>query len=209
RAARFPFIGPALAATAGLLALGGEVVWTRVLRTIVQGTTQAFAAMLVSFLVGIALGSLLAERVGRGKKALFVFGLAQLAAAALTAAAMAFTPQIPRVLVLLHGEATVVPHEAWVILLVSLLLLFPLALALGTSIPLLFRIEGEHDAENAGRHAGRVLAANTLGGLVGALFVGFVAVPASWGGMERTLMAIVGLHALIAAVALRASSPPR
>lgn len=204
---RFPLVGPLLAATAGLLSLGGEVLWTRVLRTIVQGTTQAFAAMLVSFLLGIGLGSLLAERMGRGRKALMVFGLAQLAAATLTAAAMALTPQIPRVLVLLHGEPSVVPHEAWVVLVVSLLLLFPLALALGTSVPLLFRIEGEDDAKNAGRHAGRVLAANTFGGLTGALFVGFVAIPAPWGGMERTLITIVGLHALIATIALRASSP--
>lgn len=198
----FPLIAPLLAASAGALALGAEIIWTRILRTIVQGTTQAFAAMLVSFLLGIAIGSVFAERFGRGRRALFVFGVAQAAAAILTALAIYFTPEIPRLLVLIHGEPSVVPHQAWVILLVSFLLLFPLALALGTSIPLLFRIEGELDDANAGRHAGRVLAANTLGGLFGALFVGFIAIPASWGGIENTLITIIGLHLLLATIAL-------
>ena len=52
-----------LAAGAGSASLAGEVLWTRVLRTIVQGTTQAFAAMLVNYLLGIGLGALLAEGV--------------------------------------------------------------------------------------------------------------------------------------------------
>lgn len=198
----FPLIAPLLAASAGALALSAEILWTRILRTIVQGTTQAFAAMLVSFLLGIALGSLLAERFGRGRRALFVFGIAQVLAALLTAIAIYFTPEIPRLLVLIHGEPSVVPHQAWVILLASFILLFPLALALGTSIPLLFRIEGELDDANAGRHAGRVLAANTMGGLFGALFVGFIAIPAPWGGIENSLITIIGLHLLLATIAL-------
>jgi spermidine synthase len=71
RAAEEPSTGdyagrPALAGflvlLGGFVSLASEVLWTRVLGLIVHGTTQAFAAMLATFLGGIAIGSALAAR---------------------------------------------------------------------------------------------------------------------------------------------------
>src|SRR5690606_29480771 len=115
-------------------------------------------------LLGITLGSLLAQRLSGGGHPLAKLGVSQLAAATLTLVGIALSPQLVRVLVLLHGEATVVPHEPWVLLTVSALLLLPLGIALGTSVPLLFECAGG-DRGSAGAMAGRILAANTLGGL--------------------------------------------
>ena len=213
-----------LAAGAGFASLAGEVLWTRVLRMVVQGTTQAFAAMLVNFLVGIALGSLVADRLARRFDARWLFALSQLLLAGLTLGSIWTATQIPRLTMLIHGSTLVVPHEWTTLLAVSSALLFPLALTLGTSIPLAWRIAGGHGGE-AADHGGKILAANTLGGLVGSLAAGFVLVAALQGevsaedraigigfvegtsGTERALMVIALVHGTLAiAAALLATS---
>ena len=197
------FVAATLAGGAGLASLASEVLWTRVLRTIVQGTTQAFAAMLVNYLLGIGVGALLADRLVRGGRSpLRVFGVCQLLLAMLVGFAIAAVPQLPRLIVMLHGTPVTIPHEVSVLMIVSSLLLLPLALVLGTSIPLAWQMVRD-DSAHAARHAGRVLAFNTLGGLIGSLLAGFVLVPAV--GVERALYGVIGLHALLASVALALS----
>lgn len=196
-----------LAATAGLAALASEVLWTRVLRSVVQGTTHAFAAMLVNYLAGIALGSLLADRIMRkGVNPIRAFAMSQLLLAGLTGLAMAVAPHLPRIVGLLQENPDLVPEHAWVVLVTSSLLLFPLALTLGTSIPFAWRIAGD-DLEDAPKNAGRVLAANTIGGLVGSLLAGFFLVPVM--GIEAALLAVICVHLVASSVAYRASAGVR
>ena len=186
-----------LAAIAGFAALASEVLWTRVLRTIVQGTTPAFASMLTVYLFGIAVGSFAVDRlVRRGRSPLRVFAWAQTLLGLLTLLAMALTPHLPRFMALLRGDATLEPHRVWVVLVLAVVLLLPLALAIGTAIPLAWRIARVPPA-HAATHAGRVLATNTLGGLVGSLCAGFLMVPAF--GVEVSILAIAGIHLATAA----------
>ena len=207
-----------LAAGAGFASLAGEVLWTRVLRMVVQGTTQAFAAMLVNFLTGIALGSLIADRLARRYDARWLFVLSQLLLAGLTLGSIWTATQLPRLTMLIHGSTLVVPHEWSTLLSVSAVLLFPIALTLGASIPLAWRIAGGHGGE-AAEHGGKILAANTLGGLFGSLVAGFVLVSALQGsvseadrelgigfvegssGTERALVFIALIHGLLAIAA--------
>lgn len=207
-----------LAAGAGFASLAGEVLWTRVLRMVVQGTTQAFAAMLVNFLLGIALGSLIANWLARRYDARWLFAGTQLLLSALTLGSIWTATQIPRLVMLIHESTLVVPHEWSVLLGASAVLLFPIALTLGTSIPLAWRIAGGHGGE-AADHGGTVLAANTIGGLVGSLVAGFVLVPLlqvepseemvalgqgfleGTSGVERALVVVAAIHALMAAAA--------
>ncbi len=207
-----------VAFVAGLASLASEVLWTRVLRLVVQGTTQAFAAMLVNFLVGIALGSLIAERLMRkpGRDPAKLFAVTQLLLAVLTVVAIFVGSQLPRLSVLVQGSAEIVPHQAWVILVLSSFLLLPLALVLGTSVPLAWRIAGG-GANEAADHGGRVLAANTLGGLFGSLCAGFVLIPGyaallkdtspselRVSALELSLMTVMFVHLLAATIGLRA-----
>ncbi|MEM1417558.1 MAG: hypothetical protein AAGH15_21860, partial [Myxococcota bacterium] len=186
--------------------LAGEVLWTRVLRMVVHGTTQAFAAMLVNFLLGIALGSLLADRLARRRNPAFVFGVVQLALVFLTALTTVLAANTPRFVVLLHADYFTVPHDAWVILALAAIVLFPLALALGTSIPLAWHLAGG-GADDAAATSGRILAANTLGGLVGSLAAGFVLVPLI--GVEASVLVVMVVHGAAAALALRAAADGR
>src|SRR5512138_1955989 len=69
-------------AGSGIASLSLEVVWTRMLILVVGTSTYAFATMLSTFLVGIALGSLLARAfVDRLRDPRRVFGWVQLAIA--------------------------------------------------------------------------------------------------------------------------------
>lgn len=198
-----PRLAMRLAAAAGFTALAGEVLWTRVLRIILQGTTQAFAAMLVNYLAGIAIGSLAAERIARrAAHPLRAFAVAQIAVAFASVMAMLMTPQLPRLIGILRGTAELSPHEPWIILAVSAVLLFPVALVVGASIPLAWRVAGG-GGRHAADHSGKVLAANTLGGLVGSLAAGFLLVPTF--GVELAILIVLIVNLAIAGVALRAS----
>jgi spermidine synthase len=189
--------------TAGAAALGSEVVWTRVLRIVVHGTTPAFAAMLVNYLLGIAVGALVARALARRFHPANILGVSQTLLVALTALAMALVPYVPRMIPVLAGEADTVPHETWIIGAVSGALLFPLAIVLGTGLPATWSmIERRSDA---GRGAALLLAANTVGGLVGSLATGFVIVPLV--GTEATLLGLAMLNAVVAALALRHAAP--
>jgi spermidine synthase len=198
RPRRSPALFLGLAAATGTAALAGEVLWTRVLRIIVQGTTQAFAAMLVAFLSGLVLGGAVAARALRTvspAKALFA---AQLLAGTFVAGSIAAVPQLTRLVPLVVGERRLVPHEPWSLLLVSFALLLPLATCLGASLPILFRMAESGDA---GSRTGGLLGANTLGGLVGSLAAGFVLVPMTpHGGVRNTLFCVSLLHMAIALV---------
>lgn len=196
-----PRLAMTLAMTAGFASLAGEVLWTRVLRLVVQGTTQAFAAMLVNFLFGIALGSLIADRLARRFEARVLFGITQALLGVLTVGAIVVASHIPQIVMLIQGEIIVVPHHAWVIMVASAVLLMPIAITLGTSIPLAWRIAGG-TPEQAAIFSGRVLAANTLGGLLGSLAAGFLLVPII--GVEASLVAVAFIHFITASIALRA-----
>ena len=205
--ARGPRLAFGLAALAGFASLAGEVLWTRVLRMIVQGTTQAFSLMLVNYLAGIAIGSLIAKRFTHSDRgALRALGIAQMLLAVLTILAMVSAPQVPRLMALLEGQAELTPHRIVPIVMVSAVLLLPLALVIGTAIPLAWRIAGG-SPEQAAQRAGRVLAFNTLGGLAGSLAAGFALVPTF--GVEASIVVIVVLHLTASAIALRTSASTR
>lgn len=195
-----------IAGVAGVASLASEVLWTRVLRMILVGTTQAFSAMLVNYLGGIALGSLLAaELIRRGYRSDVLLGASQVLLGVLTVIAMTVAPHLPRLIALIHGNGNAEPETLGVILLVSGLLLFPIALVLGTSIPLCWKIARSTQAQ-APRHAGRILAANTIGGLCGSMIAGFGAVPAL--GLEGTLLMVMFLHLAIGGVVLATAVRP-
>lgn len=190
-----------LAAGTGLSALAGEVLWTRILRTVLHATTQAFSGMLLCYLFGIAVGAYLARRLAKGKGGpALALGIAQVVMALLIVLAMLALPQVIRVIPMLRGEMTFVPHRPLTIIAVSAALLLPLAVVSGTGLPLVWAL-AERGEDNAVRGAGRLLAANTIGGGLGSVVAGFVMVPAM--GVEASLMVVMFVHLVLAGLALR------
>jgi spermidine synthase len=180
----------------GAAALAGEVVWTRVLRIVVQGTTQAFTGMLVVYLAGIALGGAFGARLARDRDtSARRLGVAQLALAGLSAVSLLSANALPPLLSLVEGPGDLSIASTKSVVVLASVLLGPIAFVLGTTIPLAWGMV-------PASATGRVLAANTIGGLVGSLTTGFVLIPAL--GVSVTVRVLVAIHALVAAVALLA-----
>ena len=166
-----------LAFLAGFIALGNEVLWTRYLGLLVRNTVHTYTLTLSIVLVGIVLGSLVASRFyDRAKRRGALLGVLQVVTGLSVLVLMMLPPDVWR------G----IEHE----LLVYALLLMPPAIFGGAAFPLMVRMVVD-DPAHAGRGVGRITASNTLGGILGALAVGFVALPAL--GLQRSVIAATGL----------------
>jgi len=196
----------------GLMALSGavsftyEVLWTRLLGHVLGGSVHAFATMLATFLLGIALGSWLTSGrlVSNPRVAAPTFAWAQVGIGLLSLLAylgIEFTPgwveQIAAT-----GDARLLLDAA-----IAALILLPGTLCIGATFPLAVRILARSPDEASSASA-RTYAWNTLGAITGAIGAGFFLIPAV--GFAWTLGLAVASNAAIAfAAALRAEPRPR
>jgi spermidine synthase len=167
---RFHWILP-LIALSGFASFTYEVVWIRLLGIILGGSIQAFATMLASFLLGIAIGSAAAARLARNPvRAAHGFAWAQIGTATLSLIAFSLANQLPELAQTIGaGRAGSLTANA----LVAALALFPGALCVGATFPFAVRLFARNESE-AGPAAARVYAWNTVGAISGALATGFV-----------------------------------
>ena len=150
----------------GFVALGLEVVWFRFLSLIIRNTVYTYTLVLTIVLLGIVLGSWLAARlVSRDARSARIFGALQLLSAVSVIGLMTLPPAVWRAL----------EDDLWSC---ALLLLVPSVLG-GASFPLAARLVAG-DSSSAALGAGFAAAANTLGGVLGSLLLGFVVLP-YWG----------------------------
>ena len=150
----------------GAVAMLHEVLWTRLLQRVVGGSLQAYGVMVASFLLGIAIGGAVGARLAVDRPAAArAFAASQLAVA--LAAMLAW-----------YLVTTVGSAPSWLPArqVFGLLVLLPLALAIGVSYPLAVRILADGAAEAAAASA-RVYSWNTCGAIAGALAGGFWLLP--------------------------------
>ncbi len=185
------------AATAGGAAMALEVVWTRLTALLVGGSVYAMAAVLAVFLAAVALGAALGrhgvERLGWPATRCLSGGL--LAMGLLAVGGTLFYPWLPHGLAVAwssFGEGSLLP--AGTVLLVLAMGGAPVASGVVFSAALCLV------AGSATRAAGSVLAANTLGGVLGAVLAGLVGLPL------LGIQGVVGLAGLLA-VLVGAATP--
>jgi len=173
----------------GFFSFTYEVLWTRLLEHVLGASVYAFATMLASFLIGIALGSAVAARWARDREhAVRGFALAQLGTALLSLAAFAAADHLPTVARALRGRNGIGDP------VVAGLTLLPSTLCIGATFPFAVRILAR-DTRDAGPASARVYAWNTLGAVAGALAAGFFLISSL--GLEGTLsIAVLGNAAL-------------
>ena len=161
----------------GFVALGGEVLWTRYLGLLIYNTVYTYTLTLAVVLVGIVLGSILASRFSdKSTMRAQHFGTLQV----LTGLAVLSLMTLPKhVWQGFEGE-----------LGLYFLLLLPAAILSGASFPLAVRMVVK-DTSTASIGTGRMAAINTLGGIFGALVVGFLCLPAF--GLKISLLFITGV----------------
>ncbi len=202
-----PIIAPgawpvyAAIALSGATALAAEAVWTRLLSLLLGATTYTFSLILAAFLLGLGLGSTVGSAFARtSKNPRVMLGICQLLlTGAIAWAAYSMTVILPYWPV--SPGLAVDPSPTFQIDLVRCLWsVFPAAVLWGASFPLALAAVGR-GAKDPARLVGGVYAANTIGGIIGALFGSLLII--AWLGTQtsqRLLIAVAALSALITLV---------
>ncbi len=201
----------ALYGAAGAVALGYEIVWSQALAPFVSTRVFAFSVVLATYLCGLAVGSALLSRfktrIGDNGA---VFGLL-IAAAGLFAliglAALApwlAYPQTEAELAVRTLTGSELAGMCARFLVAALVAIFPTTVLLGAALPAALGLMD--NGENSGRTVGFALAANTFGGVAGAILTGFFLIPRL--GIVRSLD-VLALSAAVIGVASLSLSKAR
>jgi len=193
----------ALLGLTAFAALLDEIAWTRVLVLIVGASTYAFTLILLTFLLGIGLGSRWVARARAPRSATAAAaGFAQGITAAGAAVLFLLLGLLPGYIIRIFHVPGATARLALLGLPVAAVVLIP-AIGMGMTFPLLTDLVARED-EARGSDVGWAYALNTIGSIAGAVLTGFVFVV--WLGSDVTLrlgLALNGLAAL-ALVALAA-----
>jgi len=175
------------AAAAGLAAMALEVCWSRLGALLLGGSVYAFAVVLSTFLLCVAGGAALGRRWGRRART------PALAAIGLLAAVGTWTwDGLPHAVGLawqMGGAGALLPAGA------ALLMLAMAGAPLASGV--VFAAALDQPGRPPGRVAGGVLAANTVGSVVGAAGAGLWALPTL--GLRGTTLAAAGVVVAVAA----------
>jgi spermidine synthase len=191
-AARVVAVGLAVAGAASMIY---EVAWTRALSLVIGSSTYAFTAMLVAFLLGLALGSALFSRLLGGRAVgPAAFGLLQLGAGV---AALAIVPLFERLPDLVVRALAVSLAPGFVVVmqvLIAVVAMLAPTLLIGAGFPCAVQAAAR-GTERVGLDVGRLYAGNTLGAIAGTVLAGFVLMP--WIGAQGSVKVGVALNLVL------------
>jgi spermidine synthase len=182
----------------GATALGAEVLWTRLLSLLLGATVYTFSLILAAILLGLGLGSSIGSFVGRGvanpRRALgWCQALLMVAIAWGAYSVIEILPLWPVNPILSSQPSSLFEIDfvrcLWVVL--------PAAMLWGASFPLALAAVASGNDDPA-RLVGRVYAANTVGGILGAVLTALVLLP--WKGTQfgqQTLIFLAAISAII------------
>jgi spermidine synthase len=203
----------------GFCALGYEVLWTRVLTLAVGASVYGFTIILVAFLAGIALGSaacgVLARRSGPSEAAtrrvVVWFGLTQVIIGIAALVVTIYLRDVPVQAVRLQNLVIGTGVEAfrarvWASFSLAFFYMVVPALFMGAAFPL----AGEALARRrraVGRAVGDVLAANTVGAILGAAVTGLLLIRLF--GIETSLQILTVLNIGFGLLVLASLHPRR
>jgi spermidine synthase len=192
-------------ATSGFVSMIYEVAWTRALTAMIGSSTYAFSIMLVTFLVGIALGSSIAVRWRSA--GLRLLGLTQLGVAIGAVVFLLGYLIAPYILLgLLKALSYTFPAVITSQFLLCASLMIFSTVCMGAAMPVASQIYS-NKLTVLGRSVGNVYSVNTLGAIAGSLTAGFVLVPLL--GTERAILAGLFVNSAMAALILSAPAAER
>jgi len=202
----------ALYAIAGGVALGYEVVWSQVIVQFISTRSFAFAVVLATYLLGLALGSALASRYAdRARDPWGVFavlivsaGLVALLEIAVLGNGLLHWQSLAREAAL-GATGNLLTAMCAGFAVAAVCVVFVPTLLLGAAFPFALRLNV--DNRHTGRDVGAVVALNTAGGIAGTLLTGFVLVPKL--GLIHTLAALAVLAGAVSLAAVLRGSDVR
>jgi len=190
-----------LAFFSGAITIALEALATRAFALVHENSVYSFATVVAVFMAGLGIGAAVSRAMlQRGTRAHAIAAIGW-------ALAGAWIVWLPAIFVRMTGleyigSAGLLAHELRLSALGGAGLLVPSAL-LGLALPALIEARGQ--GEERGRAVGAILAANTLGAIVGPLIAAFALVPAV--GIWNAI-AVLGLASIVAAAATAAGERP-
>jgi spermidine synthase len=189
----------ALYGLAGFAALALEVAWTRLVGLSIGSTTRAFAVTLTCFIVGLGLGGVAAPHLTFfRRRPVLAIALLHVAIALWSALSLPWLWGLPVRAVQIFGDPGIVGAALLgrELMLVGATIL-PATICMGAIFPLVAQLARARTG-SAGAAVGRVLAANTIGSILGALLGGFLILPLF--GMRDAIVVAAGLYLTTAAL---------
>jgi spermidine synthase len=180
-------------AISGFCSMAYEVLWTKLLGLLVGPTTYSFTIVLVTFISGLALGSLFFGWLGdRTKNAITLLLSTQIAAAL---AALLFSQVIgnsqiffARLIYIFQDNFARLYFMQGTILFGFM---FMTTFCLGAAFPLVGKIF-TRSLENTGKSIGYAYAINSIGAVLGSFCAGFILIP--FLGKENSIRLVVGIQ---------------
>ncbi len=183
----------------GAAALGAEVVWTRLLGLMLGGTVYTFSIILAVFLAGLGVGSAGGSMLSRSVRSRAALGFSQL----LLTVAIAWTAFMLATSVPYWPINPLLSSAPWITFQIDLVrviwTIFPATLLWGASFSLALAAAAS-PAEDPGRLAGGIYAANTGGAIAGALAFSMILIPSI--GTQQCERALIIMSALAALIVL-------
>jgi spermidine synthase len=193
----------------GFVAMLYEIAWTRLLGLTMGSTSGAFAIMLITFILGIALGSWIIGRLGNIRNSLDWFAWMEIAIGGSVILMMFLYSRLPYwfslVAQMLKREESVYPVFQTFEGLFSFAVMIVPTTILGMTLPLVSRISTA-EVSRTGRSVGFVFSFNTLGAVLGTIVTGLWALPAL--GLAQTFALGTGLNIAVGLIILARNAAP-
>jgi len=175
----------------GFSALVYENAWTRALTLVIGSSVYSFTTMLLTFLVGLALGGFLYARLmGEREVQVSTFGAIELWVGVTALATIPLFEKLPLIFLrLLHAFGDSFSFFLTIQVLLSGLVMLVPTLLLGMTFPMVARLFTQ-SIYRVGSSVGISYAANTVGAIVGAFAGGFIFIPLL-GVQNSILLAVI------------------
>ncbi|MGB0581616.1 MAG: fused MFS/spermidine synthase [Limisphaerales bacterium] len=193
----------------GFVAMLYEVAWTRMLGLIMGTTSGAFAIMLITFILGIALGSFLIGRMKCKCSSLSLFAWLEVLIGASIVVMMFFYSRLPYWFTLLSNaidrDVANYVYFQWLQGIFCFAVMIIPTTFLGMTLPLVSRISTAELART-GRSVGFVFSFNTIGAVLGAIVTGLWLMPEF--GLARTFALGTGINIAVGVFILAQKTSP-
>jgi spermidine synthase len=197
-----PNLALLVAFVSGLTSLGYQTLWTRLLSSGTGNSTYVFSSILAIFLIGLVLGAtafaLLRTRI---RQPLLFLAFTQLVVAVITISGLVQVIGEPYAL-----EPSKALETLWAILRPAVLVVLPATFVMGLSFPASSSLLADDPARIA-TFAGRLLAANTAGAIVGTFAIPFLLIPAIGSPASVAVVALLNLGLCSVLLAAATESP--
>ncbi|HEY2989845.1 MAG TPA: fused MFS/spermidine synthase [Candidatus Binatia bacterium] len=180
----------------GMAALIYENAWTRALTLVIGSSIYSFTTMLVTFLIGLALGGFFYARfMGDRKVRITTFGLIEILVGLTALATIPLFGKLPLIFLrLMHGFGDSFNLFLSIQVATSALVMFLPTVLLGMTFPLVARLFTQ-SLYHVGSSVGTSYASNTVGAILGAFVGGFILIPQI--GVQNSILLAVMLNLIV------------